>query len=337
MSDDQPTVPAKPELRSWLEQFLPFKIPRIPLPQAAKNLDKALAAVVLAGGDNIAGRIQANTARHAARSDSEVALIRHAERRIVNDMPLEPSLEERAMQYALGDILRSQENRERIVELAAEELSAKAISQDASKEIDSDWLDAFSKYASQKSNEDVRRIWAKILASEIRGPGSISLRTLDFLSTINSEEANRIVRAFGFVIDNQYIPKMIERLGHLSYIDLLFLQELNIISGLYGVGGHSVSKRPIEFPSGTLTPSITTFVYRDQLATFEFGSLGKELRVEALVLSQLGRELYTISDAIVLDRQFFKDFCLKVKTKDISQIILITPTSKPPVQEVIFP
>jgi hypothetical protein len=53
MSDNPPQ---KPDLLDWLGNVLnlPFRIPRIPFAQTAKNVDKAASMLVLASAENIA-------------------------------------------------------------------------------------------------------------------------------------------------------------------------------------------------------------------------------------------------------------------------------------------
>jgi len=209
MTEEPPAnLPAKLSFFDWLESLLPFKLPRISLPQVAKNFDKAAARLVISSLGNVSERLDANSRRIKARSAAETALIERAETILSSNANLGSDLENRALQHALGEALNAQANRERILELAATELSHdKKTSEespkesDAQSEIDADWLNTFAQYAEKKSNEDVQRIWAKILASEIRQPGSSSLRTLYFLASVNSKDANRIVSAFSFVIE----------------------------------------------------------------------------------------------------------------------------------------
>ena len=61
--------------------------------------------------------------------------------------------------------------------------------QDSESEIDEDWLSMFSRIAEQKSNKDVQLFLAKILAGEIRKPGSYSRQTIQILSTLSQNVA----------------------------------------------------------------------------------------------------------------------------------------------------
>src|SRR6218665_2547923 len=75
MGDDHKQLPEKPDFLSWIETWLPFRLPRIPLVQTAKNLDRAAAAIVLACGDNAVARIETSTTRIESRSAAEKTFI----------------------------------------------------------------------------------------------------------------------------------------------------------------------------------------------------------------------------------------------------------------------
>jgi len=56
-------------------------------------------------------------------------------------------------------------------------------------EPDHDWTARFFEFAQDVSDDDVRAIWAKILAGEVRSPGSVSLRTLSVLRDMSRSDA----------------------------------------------------------------------------------------------------------------------------------------------------
>jgi hypothetical protein len=204
MSDDLPTLPEKPSLLDYLEQFLPFKLPRIPLPQTAKNLDKAAARLIDVGSINLAARMAASTARIRNRSRAEGEFIGAGSKAAVELALSDDALAQRAIEHALGAAVLAQHNREAVLETAAEELSHGEAA-DAVREIDDDWLNMFSELAAGKSDRDIQTLWGKILAGEIRNPGAFSLRTLSQLSTVTSEEANFIYRFMALVIEGDLL------------------------------------------------------------------------------------------------------------------------------------
>ena len=234
MSDvNLPTNSEKPSLFDWLEEFLPFRLPRIPLARTAANLDKAAAMIVLSGGQNMVARIHSSTTRVNAQASAERSFIELGQSKIVDGSS---ELANRALGYVLGDALRKQENREEILRLATEDLASGEILADANQEIDTDWLNSFSRWAEDKSTEDVKQLWAKILSAEIRKPGTTSLRTLSFLSTTSATEANEIATAFRYVVDGDFIPSWIAERCSLSFSSLLGLQDLGILTGVGAVG-----------------------------------------------------------------------------------------------------
>ena len=62
-------------------------------------------------------------------------------------------------------------------------------------EISDDWLNQFREYACQKSSEEAQDLFSKVLAGEIRKPGSFSLRALTTLSDMDQNVA-MIFKAF---------------------------------------------------------------------------------------------------------------------------------------------
>ena len=68
------------------------------------------------------------------------------------------------------------------IELAQEESVA-------SEPPDDDWVTRFFKYAQDVSSGQMQDLWGRILAGEIRRPGTYSLRTLDFVRNMTTAEA----------------------------------------------------------------------------------------------------------------------------------------------------
>ena len=52
-----------------------------------------------------------------------------------------------------------------------------------------DWLDFFGDYAEKANAEAVRDLWGRVLAGEIRRPGTFSLYTLRILAELDQQVA----------------------------------------------------------------------------------------------------------------------------------------------------
>lgn len=113
----------------------------------------------------------------------------------------------RAEQRQLAESIKQEENLEKILDKAQNELlSAKEISETP---VDEDWLTRFFGIAKDVSSEDMQFIWGKILAGEIAKPGSFSVRTLETIRNINADEAKLFEKILPFVVSSgaaRFIP-----------------------------------------------------------------------------------------------------------------------------------
>ena len=94
---------------------------------------------------------------------------------------------------------KRQQNIVSVVSQAAEELGDEEVRGD---EPDHDWTARFFEYVQDVSEEDIRTIWARILAGEVRTPGRVSLRTLSILRNMSRLEAELFTEAMRYVIDD---------------------------------------------------------------------------------------------------------------------------------------
>jgi len=65
-----------------------------------------------------------------------------------------------------------------------------------------EWFDRWREYSEKANTEEVQNLWARILNQEIRYGGSVSLRTLDFIRSVSTNEAKLIEKVFSFSIEN---------------------------------------------------------------------------------------------------------------------------------------
>jgi hypothetical protein len=229
-------------------------------------------------------------------------------------------LADRALGYALGDILRKQENREAILGIAADDLNTSPPKEDAPQVIDDDWLDAFKRYAETKSNADIQQLWARILSAEIRKPGSSSLRTLAFLSTISSVDANFIVKAFTYVVNGSFIPAWVHDTGEVPYEDLLRLDDLGIIAELPGIGGTQFEKDSQRGTLGVTIVNLVGFIYFGKLYVYEHPSQELKWNVRICPLSQIGKELFVLTNSTTANHAALESFALATKPASCARV-----------------
>ena len=96
--------------------------------------------------------------------------------------------------------------------------------------VDEDWILRFFNSVQDVSSAEMQRIWAGILAGEIRRPSSFSLRTLETLHNISKDEAELFQRIHKYIIKNgkkRYIPNedvLLQNAG-INYSDIVRLEE----------------------------------------------------------------------------------------------------------------
>lgn len=206
-----------PTLSDWLATWLGFQLPAIPMPQTLKNLDKAVGNILLAAGENGAERINANTGRVRAKGKIAVDGL-----------------------YRTDEEKRKIENKAAIVQIAVDELNDGAGSktaEDAQAEIDDDWLNLFSRLAEDKSSDELKGLFGRILAGEIRRPGAFSLRTLQFISTLSKADAHEISQFLSYAIANSFIP-LFEQEDFGPHIHMrVKMQELGLATHASMIGG----------------------------------------------------------------------------------------------------
>lgn len=100
---------------------------------------------------------------------------------------------------------------------------------------DFDWFIRFYETVGNISDNEIQKIWAKILAGEINNPHSFSLKTIDVLKNIGKEEAelfNHISsKCFSFGNDCLALPNYrsyMER-SEITYAMIMFLSELGLM------------------------------------------------------------------------------------------------------------
>lgn len=222
-------------------------------------------------------------------------------------------LGDRAADFWANRVLGEQRNREAIVEIALAETirSRESSDSDADKELDPDWLDMFSRHAETKSNADMRTYFGRVLAGEIRKPGSFSPTAIEVLSRLSADDAERFQRfcsaALAFRIDDEIGHVLLaEPLGDpgsnalaqvgFSYNDLAVLREAGLIrhdmNAAVNFGPKALAGRVLRIGS---RPVALTFIDANEVVPQPIRPISGEMR--ALFFSGAGEELLRIVDA----------------------------------------
>lgn len=106
------------------------------------------------------------------------------------------------------------------VTMAAAELSDKEVNDH---EPDHDWTARFFEGVQDVSSDDIRKIWARILAREVEAPGGVSLRTLSILKNMSRQEAILFSEAMRYRINDFILEAYcLESAKNVTRYDLTF-------------------------------------------------------------------------------------------------------------------
>lgn len=143
----------------------------------------------------------------------------------------ELDIAERAKDRKTHQEEKRQSNIENITAFASEEL--KEDPSVTNEPLDDDWTTRFFNISEDISNENMQALWGRILAGEIRAPKSYSLRTLEIIRNLTSEEAKIFMKIANFTIKshgNYVIYKAEEdKPFHFQWNEIALLVELGII------------------------------------------------------------------------------------------------------------
>jgi len=200
----------------------------------------------------------------------------------------EPDVVERAFKRWANEQVSFQESRDQIAAMAIEHLGEQGPPPGAD-EVGDDWLNVFTAHAEKATTEALRQSWARILADEIRKPGTFSLQTLQLVAVLDKKLASTIVSVAGALINSLIVPTVGPYARGKKYSDLLLLDSVGFLQM-----GHSQSFNLTE--KGKLLIPAALFPKPGSFALFIEGPPGKELRISGAILTEAGRELLKIID-----------------------------------------
>lgn len=128
--------------------------------------------------------------------------------------------------------LKKQQNIDYAVAFAAQELAGEL---KVSKEpVDEDWVSRFFDSVSCVSEKEMQLIWGKILAGEIKEPGSFSMRTLDVVKNLSKKDAECFLKIIPLVMTSgrgYFISsdKNARKTANVTDEDILALDECGLI------------------------------------------------------------------------------------------------------------
>ena len=163
------------------------------------KLSKPIGKLIEAVSQGIGTLYEPTKIRRKAKAQADASLIK-----VESDIRKKDLLRRAANRLVFQEISR-QENIENIIKIAAHSLPA-TVSEDP---VDKDWISRFFDECKDVSNEDLQKVWARILAKEVASPGSCSRKTLSILKDLSAKDAdlfNRICNLLWLTNDDIFIP-----------------------------------------------------------------------------------------------------------------------------------
>ncbi|SMG49162.1 Protein of unknown function [Marivirga sericea] len=187
--------PQNSELSSVEAEDILSYIDGIPLPPAIKkSLWKSLGRLITGLVDVPVAYLEAKVQKIKSEADGLSLVTSEAAKSASKEFGVDRELVNRSVNFFGAKLLREQINRESIMEQATEDLKNDPPKEDSKEEIDEDWLEMFSRIAETKSSKDVQLFLSKILAGEIRKPGSFGAKTIQTLSTLDQRTAQQFMK-----------------------------------------------------------------------------------------------------------------------------------------------
>ncbi len=148
----------------------------------------------------------------------------------------------------------------------------------ATSKLDSDWLNEFAGITGRKSNKDLQILWGRLLAGEIRQPGTFKLRTLQRLSAIDSSEAVRIHDFLKLSVSNAYIFRADEVV---RFTTVLEMEDLGVVQSGGGLLNTSWQVEENDEGMFTFSNKVLKVTSRDK----------RRLQVNCFPLTDFGKDL----------------------------------------------
>ena len=160
---------------------------------------------------------------------------------------------------------------------------------DDPRHLEQDWLTHFASYAEKASAEDVRILWAKVLAGEIRKTGSFSLSSLRLLSELDHRMATTFEQELQYRWNGKAIlqPKD-DEMKNDPLEDLCFLEDVGLIRSPDPIGGVAHTIKADSNGQG--------FVRENNLAlVMEFTG---DVQLKIIPLTRAGKEIASILEPV---------------------------------------
>ena len=245
------------------------------------GLTKPADTLIKKVSDAVGGWFAPYQIRRVAKAGAEAALIKAQSEIEITD------LHRRAAHRFIEEEAQRQKNMENITDKALPQLDENA----KPEFMDNDWVANFFDKCRIVSDDEMQRLWSRVLASEANAPGSYSKRTVNFLSDMDKTEAELFTKlcGFGWQIGN-IVPLVFDVQGEIynkygiNFSTLNHLESIGLVQ-FNAIAGFISQELPKEY----------TVLYYDRALTLELPhDVGNKLQIGKVLFTRIGQELAPI-------------------------------------------
>jgi Protein of unknown function (DUF2806) len=248
------------------------------------DLTKPATVLIEKISDAVGGIFQPYQIKRLAKAEVEAGIIRAQGEIQVTD------LQRRAMHRFIAEEGKKQENIESITSQAIPLLEDKSEPQ----QMNDDWIANFFDKCRIVSDEEMQRLWARVLAGEANSPGTFTKRTVNFLGSLDKIDASLFTKLCGFAWTVGGLTTLIYDEKDAIYANAGI--NFSILSHLDDIGfisfGTLTGFKWMELPKRVLVS------YFDQPIIIEFEKdEANEIETGKVLLTQVGQQLAPICGA----------------------------------------
>ena len=292
--------------------------PGIPAP-VRRNFLKAFGQLCSAAVDVPAAFLTGIADERRAETAARIKLINTSASQIAQQMQTDPVYARVAVEKFGHRVLREQVNLDLISQKAASEIrdasdsSGQSETDESGESISDDWLNAFETEARQKSTDEMQDLFGRILAGEIRQPGSYSTKAVRILGSLDQSVANHFLRLCSMGI-SLFGNVMVCSLGGDAGINALReygldVRTLNLLNEYGLIIPHFNAGLTYEFyqavPGEGRKAELVPFSYQGRywvLMPVSNDEIGKSLTIRGVALTLAGSELFRIVKIEPMDK-----------------------------------
>ena len=294
--------------------------------QATRNAGKALGQLCSAAVDVPVAYLEGVAAEKRALTEARTSLVKENAGQIAEKMDVSPEYVHKAEIKFAQKIIKEQINLDKTCAVTMEELQQSDLgtstgsdsgSEVGEKIISDDFLNSFEEEVRHKNSEEMQLLFGRILAGEIRIPGTVSIRTLKLLGEIDQNVAVLFRRLCSLsvmmeMVGGSILDVKVCSLGShasqnslakygLNFYHLNMLHEYGLIISDYNSSIPFINNDGIRHP----------FQHQGQLWVLQSFETKKysEFRVYGVSLTHAGRELYPI-----VEQEPVEDYTQDLKT-----------------------